>query len=479
MKNKIKLENIMCAFIILCPILDMTSFIFRNTFNTKLSPSTIIRPLIPTLVILYLFIKKDKKFKKNLLITGIVYAVYALIHIYLFSKVKTGMSFGTETHELQYIINYTFMIINLIIFTVVFKEENIDKMKKSVLIAAGIYIISIYISILTKTSSHTYIEGMGYKGWFESGNSISAILLLTMFIYLPYVKNKKYRKFVIPILVLVGIFLSMLIGTRAGLFGFIIIIALYMGIEVLFNILKNEKIDKKFFIIGFTGIAIIVLIIIGCGSTTLHRRKHLKDIESDIIDETSQENAHITGSTLKIKEQIEKNEIEEGYMSDAQKQSIIDLYNIANKLQVKNNDQRMQQLIYNIVLVKNQKNIFLILFGNGYVANFSELVLEMELVSMLLNFGVIGFLLYMGSFFAIFLMGLYYGIKYIKQIDSEYVFLWFGSAMAFALSLLSGYTFFSSSSVIMIISINTILFIKMQKIKRENIEQDVKLKGIK
>ena len=51
--------------------------------------------------------------------------------------------------------------------------------------------------------------------------------------------------------------------------------------------------------------------------------------------------------------------------------------------------------------------------------------------------------------------------------------------MAFALSLLSGYTFFSSSSVIMIISINTILFIKMQKIKRENIEQDVKLKGIK
>lgn len=479
MKNKIKLENIMCVFIILCPILDMTSFIFRNTFNTKLSPSTIIRPLIPTLVILYLFIKKDKKFKKNLLITGIVYAVYALIHIYLFSKVKTGMSFGTETHELQYIINYTFMIINLIIFTVVFKEENIDKMKKSVLIATGIYIISIYISILTKTSSHTYIEGMGYKGWFESGNSISAILLLTMFIYLPYVKNKKYRKFVIPILVLVGIFLSMLIGTRAGLFGFIIIIALYMGIEVSFNILKNEKIDKKFFIIGFTGIAIIVLIIIGCGSTTLQRRKHLKDIESDIIDETSQENAHITGSTLKIKEQIEKNEIEEGYMSDAQKQSIIDLYNIANKLQVKNNDQRMQQLIYNIVLVKNQKNIFLILFGNGYVANFSELVLEMELVSMLLNFGVIGFLLYMGPFFAIFLMSLYYEIKYIKQIDSEYVFLWFGSAMAFALSLLSGYTFFSSSSVIMIISINTILFIKMQKIKRENIEQDVKLKGIK
>ena len=33
MKHKIKLGNIMCAFIILCPILDIVSFIFRNTFN--------------------------------------------------------------------------------------------------------------------------------------------------------------------------------------------------------------------------------------------------------------------------------------------------------------------------------------------------------------------------------------------------------------------------------------------------------------
>lgn len=467
MKNKLKLENIICVFVILCPILDIVSFIFRNTFNTKISPSTIIRPLIPTLVILWLFIKKDKKIKKNLLIIGAIYAIYALIHIYLFSKVKTGMSFGTETHELQYVINYTFMIINLIIFTTVFKEDNIEKLKKSILISAGIYIISIYISILTKTSSHTYIEGMGYKGWFESGNSISAILLLTMFIYLPCIKDKKYRKFVIPMLVLVGIFLSMLIGTRAGLFGFIIIIALYMGIEVLFNILRNKKINKKFLILGITGIAIIILIVAGFGSTTLQRRKHLKDIESDIIDETSQENAHITGSTLEIKEHIEKNEIQPGYMSEAQKKSILDLYNIANKLQIKNNDQRMQQLIYNIALIKNQKNMFLILFGNGYVANFSELVLEMEFASMLFNFGIVGFLLYMGPFLANFFVGFYYGIKYRKQIDSEYAFLWFGSAMSFALSLLSGYTFFSSSSMIMIVSINTMLFVKIRKLKNK------------
>lgn len=466
MKNKIKIEDIMCVFIILCPILDIASFIFRNIFNTKISPATIIRPIIPTIVILYLFIKKDEKYKKKLAITGLVYFIYALIHIYIFSKIKTGMSFGTETHELQYLINYTFMIINLIIFTTIFKKENIEKLRKSVLIATGIYIVSIYISIITKTSSHTYIEGMGYKGWFESGNSISAILLLTMFIYLPYVKEKGYRIIVIPILIMVGVFLSLLIGTRAGLFGFVLIISLYIIIEVIFNILKNEKINKRFLIIGLISVTAIVLVVLVFGSTTLQRREHLKDIESDIIDESSQQNAHITGSILDIKKQIENDEFQPGYMSKAQERSILDLYNIANKLKVKNNDQRMQQLIYNLVLIKNQKNIFLILFGNGYVANFCELVLEMEFASMLLNFGIIGFILYMGPFLAILFASLYYGVKYRKQIDSKYVFLWFGLAMAFALSLLSGYVFFNLSSATIIISISTLLFITNKNLKK-------------
>ena len=40
------IENILCAFIIICPILDIMSFLFRNKFNTNYSPSTFIRPII-------------------------------------------------------------------------------------------------------------------------------------------------------------------------------------------------------------------------------------------------------------------------------------------------------------------------------------------------------------------------------------------------------------------------------------------------
>ena len=245
MKKILNLENILCVFIIICPILDMISFLYRNVFGTNFSPSTITRPIIPAIVILYLFLKKDKKFKLYLFVVAVIYGIYSLVHLYIFTKVKTGMSYSNEIHELQYLVNYTFMVLNLFLYTYIFKNSNVEKLKKSVVIAIGTYIVSIFLAIFTGTSSSTYIEGMGYKGWFESGNSISAILLLSMFIYLPYIKNKKYRKIVIPILILVGIFLCLLIGTRAGLFGFILIISLYVAIEIIYNVIKNKKINRE------------------------------------------------------------------------------------------------------------------------------------------------------------------------------------------------------------------------------------------
>ncbi len=62
-KEKLNIENILCLFVIISPVLDMISFVFRNRFNTNFSPSTFIRPLIPTTLMIYLFFKNDKSFK--------------------------------------------------------------------------------------------------------------------------------------------------------------------------------------------------------------------------------------------------------------------------------------------------------------------------------------------------------------------------------------------------------------------------------
>ena len=54
--KNIKLEDILCFYIIICPILDIASFLFRNYFNTNISISTFLRPVIPVVLSIYIFI---------------------------------------------------------------------------------------------------------------------------------------------------------------------------------------------------------------------------------------------------------------------------------------------------------------------------------------------------------------------------------------------------------------------------------------
>ena len=60
-KSKITIENALCLFIIICPILDMASFLFRNALNTNFSPSTFIRPVISIVVAIIIFVKCNFK----------------------------------------------------------------------------------------------------------------------------------------------------------------------------------------------------------------------------------------------------------------------------------------------------------------------------------------------------------------------------------------------------------------------------------
>ena len=128
-KEKITIENILCLFIIMCPILDIASFIFRNVFDTSISPSTIIRPIIPAVVMVYLFFKNNKKFKLWTLGIGLIYLIYGIIHLLVFKTALTGSSYSGILHEGQYIINYSFMILNLFLYVYIFRNnKNIKKL---------------------------------------------------------------------------------------------------------------------------------------------------------------------------------------------------------------------------------------------------------------------------------------------------------------------------------------------------------------
>lgn len=462
--KKIKLEDILYLFIILCPLLDMTSFIFRNIFNTSLSPSTFLRPIIPILMIAYIFFTRPVK--KKLIIGFAIYVIYAVAHLLLFNQLKTESSYGGILNELQYITNYSFMILNLFIYAYVFKNKESEKLRKSVFIALSIYVLSIFIAIATGTSSPTYIEGLGYKGWFESGNTICAILTLSLCAILPLVKEKKFRYFIIAILLLTGVFLTTLVGTRTGLVGFVLVLLFYIILEVIISLFRKTKINKRVTIAGCVIIVLMIGTVVFFGSKTFERRAHLREIESNIVDNQTGEIAHISGDLLDLKKKIEKNELPESYMSKGAQQSILDLFEYAEKTNMVNNDMRKQQLVYNYYLVKNDSNPLKILFGNGFKTQFRELVMEMEFPAFLFNFGIIGFMLYMGPFLAIFIYGCYIAIKNIRKIDAEYLLLILGDILAFGLSFLSGYVFFNQSSALIIVVINVLILNKIDRIKK-------------
>ena len=467
-KKKINLENLsenlLVIFLILCPIFDIVSFVFRNTFNTSISPSTILRPIIPLIVLLDIFVKSKKKLRIFLVV--LAYGIYALIHLLLFNTANTGFSYSNVVHEMQYVMNYTFMIIILFIYIYVFKDKDKSKLQRAAISSVSIYIASIILSIITNTSSTTYIEGTGLKGWFESGNSISAVLTLSIYVLLS-TNDKNYRKIIIGEIIILGIFLCMVIGTRVGLFGFIVALVSFVFAEIVGKLISDDKINKKFVASGIIAILAVVLIVAVVGSNTLERRKHLKEIEGDIVDTSTNSEAHITGSLLEIKQKIDNGQIEDTYMNKAQKKSLLELYDIANKWDISNNDQRMQQLIYNALLVKNQANPLLIIFGNGYMNQYRELVMEMDIPAFLFNFGIIGFLLYFGPFLAIFIYGIYFGIRKIRHIDREYIMYVLGIGLAFAISVFSGYVFFNMSTSTMIAVICALLINKIFEIKKD------------
>lgn len=467
MKNS-KLEKLLFIFIAILPILDIFSFTFRNVFQTSISPSTFVRPIIPIIAVIVIFFKN--KLKMKMILVSVIYGLYGIVHLILYNTQISGSSYGTVLGELQYIVNYSFMILNLFIYLYLFKiSEKANELKKYVWIASMIYIISIGIAILTGTSSHTYIEEIGEKGWFESGNSVCTILVLSLCILLPMLKDKTLtwkfsRKRILVGLVLtivgIGIFLTMTVGTRTGLLGFIIVMIFYILCETFFYLKK--KIPAKILMTG--SCLLLITVIIGglfVSNELLQRRKYLDNQDSSIIDSSTGEPSHVTGDILKLKEQIEEGKLDENYMPKANQKAILGLYQYANQMKLPLTERRIQQFIYHINLVQEQEEPGLLLFGNGFLTNYPELTLEMEIPAFLFNFGIIGFLLYFGPFLCIFIFAIQEGIKYKEKIDTEYIMLCLGCFLSFILSFLAGYTFFNSSSMMLIIVLNTLLYRKI------------------
>ena len=121
-------------------------------------------------------------------------------------------------------------------------------------------------------------------------------------------------------------------------------------------------------------------------------------------------------------------------------------------------------VIYNIFLIKHQKNPIAIIFGNRYNANFSELCMENEIPCFILNFGILGFVLYVGVFFAIIIYAIIRSVKNIRNLNTNLLMYLSGCGLCLILATVSGFIFFASSCMVVIITTNILLLNEIRKL---------------
>ena len=128
-----------------------------------------------------------------------------------------------------------------------------------------------------------------------------------------------------------------------------------------------------------------------------------------------------------------------------------------------------------IVLVKQERDVYKVFFGNGFQTPPGELVLEKEFFALLFNFGICGFLL----FYSPILIALIWAIvkilkfiiknrkesllKVIRKISSENYMKIFLIALVIALSIAIGYILFNISNSTLIATIIILLYNKLKE----------------
>lgn len=441
--KKFKIEYLVYIFIILTPFLDAFSFLYRENFKTAdIAWISLIRPIIPLILFIYIFLK-DKKIRGKSIIFSSILLLYGLGHLWLFKENLNGIAIGNIMQEAHYILNYSYMIYLLFIINYLYQKDRLPFLKKALFYMLISYLVIIYISILTKTSYTTYLDGIGFRSWFISGNSLGTVLLMLVTITLPTVK-RVWEKIS---LVLIVIYLAFLLGTRTGMLGIILVITIFLGLKLneKFNFLKVFNLKK---IIVLSLILIISISSISfIGLKTLKRRQNLNDLSNMVIDVNTGKVGHTTGDTATLVLKIKNLEITEDYMDKNRQKAYLEMYRLANKYEIKATNLRLQQLIYQIELFKVQKDIKLLLLGNGYLNHYGEMILEMDILAFFFNFGILGFILYFIPFLYLFIKGCKEIIKN-KNLNIEKGMSLGGCLLVFGLASMAGYVFYAPACVL-------------------------------
>lgn len=472
-KDKLIKFNIFAVFLLL-PIIDSlrrTGIKDIEIFNIS------IIEFFYFLLIGISFIATITKIKKKELLPLVIYTIILCIYI-VFHDINI-LKFNTEIYadatidvirESYYIIRtYYFPI--LLLFVLYKNRDILDinfykKILKMliVLISFSIVILNIFkISFATYQEKNIFIDynifdfyksDISYKllstrGWFDSANEISAILvtLLPINIYFLFKENKKINY----LLYIIQIISMIILGTRVSTYCTILISLLFIFINIFSKFVRKEKINYKFIIVAIISCSYYFLSPIG----NYYLKNENPYFESNDIHSTELKELDDEEAIVYIKNNLSQFRISNHFT---------ELYPIENDIEFwketalgdrnENNNSRIMKIkIINRIKERND-NKYDSLLGMGYTINFEDL--ERDYVYQYYIFGIIGVIILIFPQISILFKHTINILKRYKTIDITQTLLLLSSPyICLVCAYLSGHVFgWISPNYILILSLS-------------------------
>lgn len=271
MNKSIKHENFslfLMIFVMLQPLLDLTTSFTLLVLNLNITPGIIIRFLIMLISAFYILLAAKEKANRKFLYYLIALAIYFCLHLGINFFIKEQFNLVSEVKSIAKIVYYIEMLIAFIIaFKYLKAEDNLERyFPLNVSIAAWVINIVMIFSTLTSTGIRSY-NGLykdGHSGWFFAANELGTLLaiIFPIVLWIAIKKTTSFKNSYYWIQAILTGYSLFTIGTKVGFLAVVIGLGLGTLGTLLEWIINKNKISNKNYSVN-----LIILVILAVGTT--------------------------------------------------------------------------------------------------------------------------------------------------------------------------------------------------------------------
>ena len=428
-----RLIRIIEWFVLLQPVLDFLTSLSIRFVDLPLTPGMVTRILFLALAGIWLFFFYDGP--KKILLRGFfgATALYGVIGVAL-NALTYG--FGTVMENGKMFFKMFYFVFVLIFFYALYKKYGFEVENKILTVVFLEYTASIFLSAVTGTGFVTYEYAKGYCGWFYAGNEVGAIVSALFVFALLYSIQKKniFLKIAVGFL---GAFSACYIGTKVpylACLGAVVILFLFYGVKTLVR--RNGESGKS--LLQISAVLCAVLVLFQWNSPVKQNGSALAGYHYDlhVADRLENEEETETVETSEDEEEEEDKEDEEKEGSVGYKVFLVANWLLSNRL----------EMVMPAVDGYANAPFPQLLFGVGYEFRlpdgeiYNDLI-EMDLVSLVINHGILGTFLYLAPilYFAFYCLKRFFrSIKQFFEMEEELAYL-YSVIITFGCAFLAGH----------------------------------------